>query len=68
MRCLLIGAAVLAVGLGVAPVASANDIDCYTQDTYGGGTRTTCYYGFPSYDRTIETCDTDGHCTTRGVG
>ena len=55
----------LALGAGLAPMAHADGIDCYTQTTYNGGTRTTCYTGYPDYRRIITECDGNGHCVTR---
>ena len=52
----------LAGFFGFAGEAQAGDIDCFTQQTYNG-TRTTCYYGFPDYERSITTCDAS-RCTT----
>ena len=64
MKHLIIGGiAALAIALGMAPVAGAGDIDCYTQETYSG-TRTTCYYGYPDYERSITDCNAS-RCTTR---
>jgi hypothetical protein len=48
--------------LNPAP-AHADGVDCYTQDTYNGGTRTTCYYGYPDHQRSITECDAT-HCRT----
>ena len=43
--------------------AQAGDIDCFTQETYNGS-RTTCYYGYPDYQRSITDCN-GSRCTTR---
>ena len=69
MKKILIGTAVGAALFGgslagPAPIAHAN-VDCYTQTTYNGGTRTTCYSGFPDYRTTVTTCDAT-HCVTTG--
>jgi hypothetical protein len=64
-------AIILGIMAGAAGTALLNsgtakaDVDCYTQTTYNGGTRTTCYYGYPDYYRTVTDCDAN-HCTTRG--
>ena len=68
MKRLLIGTvAALAIGLTGAPAqaGASPTTDCYTQDTYSGGTRTTCYTGYPDYRRIITECDGNGHCTIR---
>ena len=64
-RLVIGGLAALALGRGVAPAAGADGIDSYTQTT-NTGTRTTCYYGYPDYQRTVTNCDAS-HCTTRGL-
>jgi hypothetical protein len=65
MKKLIVGGlAALALGLVLAPAAQA-DVDCYTQTTYDGNTRTTCYSGYPDYHRTVIDCDAT-HCVTRG--
>ena len=46
-----------------APRAHADGVDCYTQTTHNGS-RTTCYYGYPNYQRTITDCDAS-RCVTR---
>ena len=64
MKKLILGG-LAALALIGAPVAQASpSIDCYTQETYKG-TRTTCYSGYPDYNRTVTTCDAN-HCRTSG--
>ena len=62
-RLLIGGIAALGLVLGPAPLAQAGDIDCFTQETYDGS-RTTCYYGYPDYQRSITDCN-GSRCTTR---
>jgi hypothetical protein len=59
---LLIGG-LAALALGTASMAGASpDLDCFTQETYNGS-RTTCYTGYPDYDRIITECSS-GRCKT----
>lgn len=61
---MLLGTLLASILISAAPAAHAN-VDCYTQTTYNGGTRTTCYSGFPDYRTTVTTCDAT-HCVTTG--
>lgn len=52
-----------ALGIALAPTATADE-DCYTQTSYNGDTRITCYTGYPSYETIITVCD-ERSCKTR---